>query len=35
VAYMIGQYLRTTIPLRPVYPPGTEYTTLTRDLPFG
>lgn len=32
MAYMIGQYLRTAIPLRPVYPAGQTFSSLTREL---
>ena len=35
VSYMIAQYLRGVIRLRPVYRPGEEYNTMTRDLPYG
>jgi hypothetical protein len=33
MALMIAKYLRTAIPLRPNYPEGQQYSSLTRDLP--
>jgi hypothetical protein len=33
MAFMIGQYLRTAIPLRPNYKPGESFSSLTRELP--